>query len=73
MHVEPNMTLREIQVRRRQLGLLPLRMLEVAGPSVYVAPRKANEPWRDQVWEFEWPPHDGMAAEDRRIKVIRIP
>jgi hypothetical protein len=74
MPIGPNMTLREIQARRKQLGLLPLRMLQVAGPSFYVAPRKANEPWRDQVWEFESPPPGGNTApENRRIKVIRVP
>lgn len=73
MPIGPNMTLREIQARRKQLGLLPLRMLQIAGPSFYVAPRNANEPWRDQVWEFEWPPNDNVAPEDRRIKVISVP
>lgn len=73
MPIGPDMTLREIQARRKQLGLLPLRMLQVAGPSFYIAPRNATEPWRDQVWEFEQPPNDSMAPEDRRIKVIRVP
>lgn len=73
MPIGPSMTLREIQALRKQLGLLPLRMLQVSSPSVYIAPRNLNEPWRDQVWEFEWPPHDGVAPEDRRIKVIRVP
>lgn len=73
MPVGPNMTLREIQARRRQLGLLPLRMLQVAGPRYYVAPRNADEPWRDQVWEFEWPANDDVRADDLRIKVIRVP
>jgi hypothetical protein len=73
MPIGPSMTLREIQARRKQLGLLPLRMLQVAGPSFYVAPRNANDPWRDQVWEFEWPPNENVAPEDRRIKVISVP
>jgi hypothetical protein len=73
MPIGPNMTLREIQARRKQLGLLPLRVLQVAGQSFYVAPRNANEPWRDQVWEFEWPVNDNVAPEDRRIKVISVP
>ena len=73
MPIGPNMTLREIQARRKQLGLLPLRMLQVAGPGYYVAPRNPNEPWHDQLWEFEWPPNDNTPPEDRRIKVISVP
>jgi hypothetical protein len=73
MSVLPNMTLRQIQQERERLGLLPLRMLSVSGPLVYVAPRDRHQPWRNQLWEFSVEQDQKLTPDTLRIKLISVP
>lgn len=66
-----NMTLKEIQARRKQLGLEPLYM--DSGPQMYVAPKGKTGPATDQTWIFEVTSGDGGVIVDQRLKAISIP
>ncbi len=69
--IGPNMSLKEIQVRRKRLGLEPL--YENSGPQIYVAPRAKTGPEWDQTWIFEVTIGDGGVILDQRLKAITIP
>ncbi|MEK8029186.1 hypothetical protein AACH06_00005 [Ideonella sp. DXS29W] len=70
--VVSNMTLAEIQARRQQVGLLPLRVHPVSGRPYFLAPSSKDQPWADQQWEFERPTED-IQGDQIRIKVISVP
>jgi len=69
--VGPNMSLKEIQARRKQLGLEPLYM--DSGPQIYVAPKRKTGPETTQTWVFEVTSGDGGVIVDQRLKSISIP
>lgn len=69
--IGPNMSLKEIQIRRKRLGLEPL--YENSGPQIYVAPASKTGPFADQTWIFEVSIGDGGAILDQRLKAITIP
>lgn len=71
--VGPNTTLGEVQARRKQLGLLPLRELKIAGPRFYLAPRSPADLGGSQQWEFMWDETGMKHVEDMKIKVITLP
>jgi hypothetical protein len=75
MAITSDMTLRDIQALRKKMKLLPLKMIKVAGPRHYAAVTGSNVPTGDryQVWEFEWPPEEGVDPENLRIKMISLP
>lgn len=69
--IGPNMSLKEIQARRKRLGLEPL--YQDSGPQYYVAPRAKTGPEWNQTWVFEVTVGDGGAILDQRLKAIFIP
>lgn len=69
--IRPNMSLQEIQVRRKQLGLEPL--YQNSGPMLYVAPRGKTGLEIDQTWIFDVTTGDRGVVVDQRLKAIRIP
>jgi len=66
-----NMSLKEIQARRKQRGLEPLYM--DSGPQIYVAPKGKTGPQTNQTWVFEVTSGDGGVIVDQRLKSISIP
>ena len=69
--IGPNMSLKEIQARRKRLGLEPL--YQDSGPQYYVAPRaKTGSEW-NQTWAFDVTVGDGGVILDQRLKAIFIP
>lgn len=66
-----NMSLKEIQARRKQHGLEPLYM--DSGPQIYVAPKGKTGPETNQTWMFEVTSGDGGVIVDQRLKAISIP
>jgi hypothetical protein len=66
-----NMSLKEIQARRKQQGLEPLYM--DSGPQIYVAPKGKTGPETNQTWIFEVTSGDGGVIVDQRLKAISIP
>jgi hypothetical protein len=71
MPIGPNMSLKEIQARRKRLGLQPL--YENSGPQIYIAPAAKTGPFADQTWIFEVTMGDGGIIVDQRLKAITIP
>jgi hypothetical protein len=75
--IGPDMTLGEIQARRKQLGLLPLINRAVGGPTMWNAPHQRHELGGDQLWVFEWPEQKDSTVEPKlenmKIKVISVP
>ncbi|AWI52130.1 hypothetical protein DEH84_00700 [Aquabacterium olei] len=69
--IGPNMSLKEIQSRRKQLGLELLYM--DSGPQIYAAPKGKTGPETNQTWIFEVTSGDGGAIVDQRLKAISIP
>lgn len=69
--IGPNMSLKEIQARRKRLGLEPL--YENSSPQIYVAPAAKTGPFADQTWIFEVTVGDGGVILDQRLKAIFIP
>lgn len=69
-----NMTLAEIQARRKQLGLLPLHMQLVAGPLNYLAPRFRHDPGGSQEWHFVYEPKENASEDEQKLlKAIWLP
>lgn len=73
MPIDSSMTLREIQARRKQLGLPALQRISVGGARFYNGFADSRQPGLGQTWEFEWPPNNDTAVQDLRIKMIRVP
>lgn len=69
--IGPNMSLKEIQARRKRLGLEPL--YENSGPQIYIAPSAKTGPFADQTWVFDVTIGDGGVIHDQRLKAITIP
>lgn len=69
--IGPNMSLEEIQARRKRLGLEPL--YENSSPQIYVAPAAKTGPFADQTWIFEVTIGDGGVILDQRLKAVTIP
>jgi hypothetical protein len=72
MPVSSNMTLGQIQSRRRSMGLLPLRVHPVSGRPYFQAPIAKEKPGWRQEWEFSWPTEE-INGDDLAIKVISVP
>lgn len=62
-----NMSLHEIQARRKQLGLPPLYNRVIGGPLMYNAPHKANDTAFYQMWEFEYVPQPGKSVDEQKM------
>jgi hypothetical protein len=69
--IGPNMSIKEIQTRRKRVGLEPL--YQDSGPQFYVAPRAKTGPEWNQTWIFEVTVGDGGVILDQRLKAITIP
>ncbi|MGQ0599026.1 hypothetical protein [Aquabacterium sp.] len=69
--IGPNMSLKEIQARRKRLGLEPL--YQDSGPQYYVAPKAKTGPEWNQTWVFDVTVGDGGVVLDQRLKAITIP
>lgn len=69
--IGPNMSLKEIQARRKRLGLEPL--YENSSPQIYLAPAAKTGPYADQTWIFDVTIGDGGVILDQRLKAIFIP
>lgn len=71
MPIGPNMSLKEIQARRKRLGLQPLYMN--SSPQIYLALKYKTGFEKNQTWYFEVKTGDGGVIVDQRLKSISIP
>ena len=69
------MSLKEIQARRRQAGLKPLRVDPNSGPPYYRASKAGNDTSWEQEWLFDYPkdkPSHEITDADLLLKRIRV-
>lgn len=69
--IGPNMSLKEIQARRKQLGLQPLYMN--SSPQIYLAPKHKTGFESDQTWYFEVKTDIDGVVMDQRLRSISVP
>lgn len=69
--IGPNMSLKEIQARRKRLGLQPLYMN--SSPQIYLALKHKTGFETNQTWYFEVTTNVDGEVVDQRLKSVSIP